>query len=145
MSEFFGYREFSPKTCSMYPESGVMQDMRKAYYEAGNTIPWLNKDLRVIVQKTVTSLTNFQSTAHVIFLKLNYIRSATIHKATAQLSRILNFWLGDIQQAKWMLSSHTVRTRPVKSEWRGQQFGALLGCIRISHFWFPIFKPVFEH
>ena len=39
----------------------------------------------------------------------------------------------------------SVWDRPVKCEWREQQFGALLGCIRISHFCFFIFKPFFEH
>ena len=36
-------------------------------------------------------------------------------------------------------------TRLFKSEWQEQQFGALLGCRRISHILVLIFKPVFEH
>ena len=34
-------------------------------------------------------------------------------------------------------TSFRLANRPVKSEWREQQFGAFLGCIRVLYFWFP--------
>ena len=48
---------------------------------------------------------------------------------------------------EWGLISLLARVvlGPVKSEWREQHVGTLVGRIRISHFWFLFFKPLFEH
>ena len=73
------------------------------------------------------------------------------------LAKIRNIWYVccsvTIQHSNgFLLKFHYYRqapgcllSRPVKSEWREQQFGGLLGCIRMSHFLFLFFKPVFEH